>query len=107
MENYISYGSGYSKDNITKRDLKKAIKYLKNSDLEHGAFWVSVISDTEIVLEVDKELDLTLILDPDSGKQIKSKAQNLDQVKYLFELHLKNKTKEVEDILIRNQTLEN
>mgnify|MGYP001338181089 CR=1 FL=1 len=102
MENYISYGSGYSKDNISKRDIKKAIKYLQNSDLEHGAFWLSIITDTEIVLEVNKELDLTLILDPETGKQIKSKAQNLEEVKHLFELHLKNKTIEVQKLLSKN-----
>ena len=102
MENYISYGSGYSKDNISKRDIKKAIKYLQKSDFEHGAFWLSVITDSETVLEVNKDLDLILILDPETGKHIKSKAQNLEEVKHLFELHLKNKTKEVQELLSKN-----
>ena len=53
-ENYIQYASGYQKDNIDEKDIVKAISDIQLMDDEHGAFWVSVITDDENVIEVNK-----------------------------------------------------
>ena len=46
-ENYIQYASGYQKDNIDETDIAKTIADIQLMDDEHGAFWVSVITDDE------------------------------------------------------------
>lgn len=53
-ENYIQYASGYQKDNIDERDILKTISDIQLMDDEHGAFWVSVITNDENVIEVNK-----------------------------------------------------
>lgn len=50
-ENYIQYATGYQKDNIDLSDIKRAIKDAQEMDDEHGAFWASVITDDENVIE--------------------------------------------------------
>lgn len=57
-ENYIQYAGGYQKDNIDEKDIVQAISYIQLVDDEHGAFWVSVITDDENVIEVNKDLSL-------------------------------------------------
>ena len=58
-ENYIQYASGYQKANIDETDIAKALADIQLMDDEHGAFWVSVITDDENVIEVNKDLTLS------------------------------------------------
>jgi rRNA maturation endonuclease Nob1 len=78
-ENYIQYASGYQKGNIDETDIAKAIADVQLMDDEHGAFWVSVITDDENVIEVNKDLTLSLIFEgqkPNIGQKIGRKFQN-------------------------------
>lgn len=56
IENYIQYAGGYQKDNINETDIEKAIADIQRMDDEHGAFWVSVTTNDENVIEVNKDL---------------------------------------------------
>ncbi|WP_106794490.1 hypothetical protein [Aquimarina sp. Aq78] len=88
MENYIQYAGGYQKDNIDLSDIKKAIKDVQQADDEHGAFWVSVIIENENVIETNKDLSLSIILDEE---QMKFQAANWTEVEELFILLLDEK----------------
>jgi rRNA maturation endonuclease Nob1 len=84
-ENYIQYVAGYQKDNINKKDISRAIKDIKQMDDEHGAFWVSVITDDENVIEVSKDLKLSFM---SAGSAMKYQAKSWDEVQELYELLL-------------------
>ncbi len=88
MENYIQYARGYQKDNIDLSDIKKAIKDVQQADDEHGAFWVSVIIENENVIETNKDLSLSIILDEE---QMKFQATNWTEIEELFILLLDEK----------------
>lgn len=91
-ENYIQYASGYQKDNIDETDIKKAIFDIQLMDDEHGAFWVSVITDDENVIEVNKDLSLSLIFD---GQEAKHQAKDWNEVSELYGLLLNEKFDEI------------
>jgi rRNA maturation endonuclease Nob1 len=79
-ENYIQYASGYQKGNIDETDIAKAIADVQLMDDEHGAFWVSVITDDENVIEVNKDLTLSLIFEgrnQTSGKRLEGSFRTL------------------------------
>lgn len=84
-ENYIQYAAGYQKDRIDLSDIEKAIKDIQEMDEEHGAFWVSVITDDENVIESNKDLTLSIIMD---GEESKFKASGWDEIKELYQLLL-------------------
>ncbi len=84
-ENYIQYAAGYQKDNIDLSDIKKAIKDVQTMDEEHGAFWVSVITDDENVIETNKNLTLSIIID---GKELKFQAFDWKEVEGIYEMLL-------------------
>lgn len=84
-ENYIQYASGYQKDNINKEDITKAISDIQLMDDEHGAFWVSVITGDENVIEVNKDLSLSVIFE---GQETKYQATNWNEVSELYKLLL-------------------
>lgn len=84
-ESYIQYAAGYQKDNIDLFDIEKAIKDIQGMDEEHGAFWASVIIDDENVIETNKDLTLSIIID---GEESKFKASDWKEVKELYELLL-------------------
>ena len=67
-ESYLEKAWGDSVDNPKLKDIKTAIHETQKMDDEHGAFWVSVFdeNDIEVVLEVSKNLRITLILDPEN-----------------------------------------
>jgi hypothetical protein len=67
-ENYIQYASGYQKDNIDEADITKAISDIQLMDDEHGASWVSVITEDENVIEVNKDLSLSVIFEGQETK---------------------------------------
>lgn len=84
-ENYIQYAGGYNKDNIDFTDIEKAIIEIQETDDEHGAFWVSVITDDENVIETDKELNLAIVFE---GVQSNYKAKHWLEVKEFYKLLL-------------------
>ena len=84
-ESYIQYAAGYQKDNIDEADIKKAIQDIQQMDDEHGAFWVSVITDDENVIEVNKDLSLAVVFE---GTQINYQAKNWVEVEELYSLLL-------------------
>lgn len=92
MENYIQYASGYQKDNIEESDIVKAIVDIQLMDEEHGAFWVSVITDDENVIEVSKDLSLSLVLE---GQEIRYQASNWNEIADLYKLLLLGKFDEI------------
>ncbi|CAM1374637.1 hypothetical protein [Tenacibaculum xiamenense] len=85
IESYIQYAAGYQKDDIDLSDIEKAIKDIQEMDEEHGAFWVSVITDDENVIETNKDLTLSIIMD---GEESKFKAKDWTEAKELYELFL-------------------
>lgn len=91
-ENYIQYASGYQKDNIDEADIVKAITDIQLIDDEHGAFWVSVITDDENVIEVNKDLSLSAIFE---GQETKYQAADWNEVAELYKLLLLEKFDEI------------
>ncbi|WP_312992013.1 hypothetical protein [Chryseobacterium flavum] len=87
-ENYIQYASGYQKDNIDEKDIVKAISDIQLMDDEHGTFWVSVITDDENVIEVNKDLSLFVIFE---GQQTQYQAKDWKEVIELYNLLLSEK----------------
>lgn len=91
-QNYIQYAGGYQKDNIDAADIAKAIADIQLMDEEHGAFWVSVITDDEHVIEVNKDLSLTLIFE---GRETRYQAKSWKEVAELYQLLLLKKFNEI------------
>lgn len=91
-ENYIQYANGYQKDNIDETDIAKAITDIQLMDDEHGAFWVSVITDHENVIEVNNDLKLSLIFE---GQETKHGAKDWIEVSELYGLLLNEKFDEI------------
>ncbi|MGE8512992.1 MAG: hypothetical protein ACN6N7_09860 [Chryseobacterium culicis] len=87
-ENYIQYADGYQKDNIDESAIIKAISDIQLMDEEHGAFWVSVITDDENVIEVNKDLSLSVIFEE---QEMKYQAKDWNEVIELFKLLLAKK----------------
>ncbi|MBP1167236.1 hypothetical protein JOE44_004120 [Chryseobacterium sp. PvR013] len=95
-ENYIQYAGGYQKDNIDERDIVQAISDIQLVDDEHGAFWVSVITDDENVIEVNKDLSLFVIFE---GQQTQYQAKDWNEVKELYKLLLMEKFDVIAEIV--------
>ncbi|AZA83742.1 hypothetical protein C1637_14125 [Chryseobacterium lactis] len=95
-ENYIQYADGYQKDNIDEKDIVKAISDIQLMDEEHGAFWVSVITDDENVIEVNKDLSLFVIF---KGQQTQYQAKDWNEVKELYKLLLMEKFDVIAEIV--------
>jgi hypothetical protein len=91
-KNYIQYAGGYQKDNIEESDIEKAIEDIQLMDDEHGAFWVSVITDIENVIEVEKDLSVSVIFE---GVENKYQAKTWIEVKELYSLLLLEKFNEI------------
>ncbi len=91
-ENYIQYAGGYNKDNINFADIENAILKIQKIDDEHGAFWVSIITDDENVIETDKYLNLSIVFD---GNQINYKAKDWLKVKEFYKLLLDENFNEI------------
>ena len=99
-ESYIQYAGSYQKDNITEKDIVKAISDIQLMDDEHGAFWVSVITDDENVIEVNKDLSLFVNF---GGQQINYRAKDWNEVTELYKLLLTEKFDEIADRVNRNK----
>lgn len=96
-ENYIQYAGGYQKDNIHEKDIVQAISDIQLMDEEHGAFWVSVITDDENVIEVNKDLSLVVIF---GGEQTKYQAKDWNEVTELYKLLLAEKFEVILDRVV-------
>ncbi len=94
---YIQYAAGYNKEAVSTKDIKKAIQDIQEMDEEHGAFWVSVITEDENVMEVNKDLSLSIIF---MEKETKYQASSWEEVSELYHLLL---NKEFEKIKQRIQ----
>ena len=77
---YLQALWGDSLDQPTYIDVLAFIEKLKQSDEEHGAFWVGMEDD--FTLEVHQ--DLTVILVDSSDQETRSKASNWDEVSTYF-----------------------
>ncbi|KAB1232591.1 hypothetical protein [Chryseobacterium viscerum] len=95
-ENYIQYAGDYQKDNIDEKDIVQAISDIQLVDDEHGAFWVSVITDDENVIEVNKDLLLFVIFE---GQQTQYQAKDWNEVKELYKLLLMEKFDVIAEIV--------
>ncbi len=93
-ESYIQYAAGYQKDNIDESDIKRAIKDIQEMDEEHGAFWVSVMVDDENVIEVNKDMSLSIIFE---GKQTQYQAIDWEEVEKFYFLLLREKFEEIKE----------
>lgn len=87
-ESYIQYASGYQKYNISEADITKALADVREMDDEHAAFWVSVITDDENVIEVNKDMKISVMME---GREIKYQATNWTEVEELYKLLLSQK----------------
>lgn len=58
---YLQKAWGDPIENPTLADIRTAISEMKQMDEEHGAFWM-VTEDEEMILEVQKDLRVTLII---------------------------------------------
>lgn len=99
-ENYIQYAGGYQKENIEDNDIVKAISDIQLMDDEHGSFWVSVITDDENVIEVNKDLSLSVIFE---GQQTNYQAKDWNEVTELYKLLLTEKFNEISERVDRNK----
>jgi hypothetical protein len=88
-ENYLQRAWSDSIDNINIEDVKIAIAELKEMDDEHGAFWVSVIKNDENVIEVNKDLTITIIFE--EREPINAKLNSWEEVIDLYRLLLDQK----------------
>lgn len=61
-------------------------------DNEHGAFWISVITDDENVIETNKDLSLSVIFD---GQETRYQASDWKEVVELYKLLLQEKFEEI------------
>lgn len=103
VESYLEKGWGDSVDNPKLADIEIAIKEIQKMDDEHGAFWIGVYGDDnkEGVLEADKNLRLTLILDPENCKpetfnQKTSHVENWEEILKQFKLLLRGEVDKIE-----------
>jgi len=44
-DSYLQYAAGYQKEDVKSEDITKAIQDLEIMNDEHGAFWISVMTD--------------------------------------------------------------
>lgn len=94
LESYIQYAAGYNKEEVDKTDILKAIKDIQEIDEEHRTFWVSVITANENVIEVNKDLSLTVIFE---GVENKYQAKDWKEVEQLYDLLLHTQFAEIKE----------
>jgi hypothetical protein len=98
-ESYIQYAGGYNKEDVNNSDIQKALNDLKVMDEEHGAFWISMLveNDEEFIIEVNKNLKLSLIFG--ENKENYYQAKNYEEVKNILELHIKKDFEKINEIV--------
>lgn len=85
-----------SKDNIEEIDIIKVIADIQLMDDKHGAFWALVITDDENVIEVNKDLSLSVIF---VGQQTNYKPKDWNEVTDLYKLLLIAKFDKIAEIV--------
>ncbi len=85
---YIQYAAGESKDDIFRMEILRGLKYLREIDQEHGAFWVGIYNKDENVLEVNRSLLVTGAFEDDPENDIRYRAKSPEEVYELFDLLL-------------------
>jgi len=90
-DSYIQYAAGYDKENVTIKDIDKAIKDVQEMDEEHGAFWISILmdNDEEYVIEVNKRQKVSVMYGEKIDIQYDS--QDWNEVKHILKLHIDKK----------------
>jgi len=68
-------------------------------DDEHGAFWIGIIEDDEIVLETHKDLTVIGFLPGMNGQEIRTRMPNWAEVEHLYTLFLRREFEAVKIIL--------
>ncbi|MBN8851734.1 MAG: hypothetical protein BGO55_05485 [Sphingobacteriales bacterium 50-39] len=99
MDSYLQLASGDSAEAVSLRDIQNAIKTIREMDDEHGAFWVGIIEDDEIVLETHKDLTVIGFLPGMDGQEIRARMPNWIEVEQLYTLFLDQKFDAVKSIL--------
>lgn len=99
IESYLEKAWGASVEQPKIEDVQLAIRETCNMDDEHGAFWVAVFdhNDKEIVLEVYKDMTMTLVIDPDTSEEISKNAANWEEVLTYFSHLLDGNISIIED----------
>ncbi|KRT16534.1 hypothetical protein ASU31_10255 [Pedobacter ginsenosidimutans] len=97
IENHLQRAWSDGVYNINIEDVKIAIEELKEMDDEHGAIWVSVIKNDENVIEVDKDLTLTIIFE--EREPINAKLNSWQEVIDLYQLLLNQKFDDIINLL--------
>lgn len=84
---YIQYASGYNKEDVNSDDIIRALDEIKKMDSEHEVFWVSMFNEEneEMIIEVNKDLNLSLIFGED---RFQYQSQNFEEIKSILELHI-------------------
>ena len=101
MESYLANAMGDSVDDVSFRDIQKAIVDIQEMDDEHGAFWVSIVDQEETVLETHKDLLVIGMFQPSEpgDKGIRKQMRNWAEVEKLYALFLDQKFDAVKAIL--------
>ncbi len=96
-DSYIQYAAGYDKENVKSKDISKAIQDLQKMDDEHGAFWISVMTenDNEFVIQANKNMALTLI---QGENETNLQCSEWSEVEEIFNLQIE---KEFDKIISR------
>ena len=81
---YLEKAWGGTINNPTTDDIKNAIAETIQMDDEHGAFWVGIVADFEIALEVNKDLIVRGNFTETFSEQIKGKFEDWDEILELF-----------------------
>lgn len=97
IENYLQRAWSDGVNNINIEDVKIAIEELKEMDDEHGAIWVSVIKNDENVIEVNKDLTITIIFE--EQEPINAKLNSWQEVIDLYQLLLNQKFDDIIHLL--------
>ena len=92
-DSYIQYAAGYEKEDVKPQDISKAIQDLQKMDDEHGAFWVSVMSEEdEFVIQTNKLKEMTLI---QGEEETRVTCANWSEVEEIFNLQIGNDFDEI------------
>jgi hypothetical protein len=94
-ETYLQKAWGDSVDDVTMDDIRVAIEEVQKMDDDHGAFWVGIVKEDELILEVHKDLTLIVILEPDSAEEVRSKAKDWKEVEEFYNLFIKEQFEEL------------
>ena len=95
MDSYLHMAIGESIDSVTPEDIRKAILAIKAMDEEHGAFWVVMEADGEIVLETHNDLILIGLF---SSKEIRAQLSSWADVEQIYILFLESNFAQVKSI---------